>query len=147
MVRTTFKLSFMCDNSLPLWVNIKTGWAWAWKTNRQPLDFDYRFGQIGIWLQRENHTLLRNHNGFFMRAYVCVICLSIYMCVFLCVYLADECVSTSIKTPIWAQLPHTEGNCPEIEMNTHLTFVSVSKRILPLFNQSHWSGGLPHGAP
>lgn len=37
MVRTTFKLSFMCDNSLPVWANIKTGWGPAQKTNRQPL--------------------------------------------------------------------------------------------------------------
>lgn len=58
-VRTTFKLSFMCDTSLPLWADIKTVWSRAQKNKQAALDSDYRFESIGIRVQKgKNRTLI-----------------------------------------------------------------------------------------
>lgn len=94
-------------DSFLLCVTIPSLSEWTLKQDeaecRKQIDFDYRFEQIGIGIQRENHTLLWTHNGFFIR--VCVFMstsvLSVDICVCVCVHLMRAtALSTSNKTPI-----------------------------------------------
>lgn len=122
MVRTTFKLSFMCDNSLPVWANIKTGWGPAQKTNRQPLTLIIGLSKLESGYKGKTALCwgpLMDSSWECVRSCLCPCYLSTCP-------MRSDCVSTSIKT--YKRNRRTLNVIgPETEVSRYVTFVSVSK--------------------
>lgn len=105
MVRTAFKHSFMCDHSLPVWANIKTGWGQARKTNRQPLTLiiglsKLESGYKGKTRLHWGHIIDASWECVCVCSCLCLCYLLAYVCVRACVSHESDCVSTYIKTPM-----------------------------------------------